>query len=388
MSPVYLDYNATTPLDPRALDGMHSFLKSEFGNPSSVHSHGRRARSALDEARERVAGFLGGSASEFFFTSGGSESNNFAVKGAAFARKDRRHVVTTEVEHSSCRESFDFLERRGFEVTRLPVDSNCVPDVSMLADCVSEKTSLVSCMHVNNETGVVMPIERIGEIAREKGAFFHTDITQSAGKIPVDLSSLPVDIASVSSHKLYGPKGVGAVFIKKGVSVRPFVHGGGQERGRRGGTENVAGIAGFGKACEIAAFESADDMKRVAKLREHLERFVLGGIEGAWLNAEAADRVANTSNFGFEGVDGESLVMALDIEGVSLSNGSACSEGNVDPSKVLLAMGLSEQRAKSCLRVSMGRFTSPEDIERFKKALKKVVKTARTAECCLNQGLV
>ncbi len=371
MDAVYLDYNATTPLDPRVAEEMDLFLKTGFGNPSSVHSHGREARAALDHARERVSVLLGGSPSEFFFTSGASESNNFAVKGVVSGCEGRRHVVTTPVEHSSCRASFDFLETAGFEVTRLPVDSDGVPDVSFLRGCVSENTALVSCVHVNNETGVVMPIEQMGEIAKSCGAYFHTDITQSAGKIPVDLSSLPVDLASVSSHKLYGPNGAGAIYIRKSVALEPLIHGGGQERGRRSGTENVAAIAGFGKACEIAESESSSDIKKVSFLRENLENFILGEIKGSWINGKTADRVANTSNFGIEGIDGETLVMALDIEGFSVSNGSACSEGNVDPSRVLLAMGLSKERAASCLRISMGRFSSSEDVEKFKKALKK-----------------
>lgn len=380
MDSVYLDYNATTPLDPRAREEMEVFLTNSFGNPSSVHSHGREARASLDCARERVADFLGGAPSEFVFTSGGSESNNFAVKGAAFARENRRHVVTTSVEHSSCREAFDFLRARGFEVSVLPVDSDGIVDMDALKNCVSEKTALVSCMHVNNETGVVAPIERAGEIAGSCGAFFHTDITQSAGKIPVDLSFLPVDLASLSSHKMYGPKGAGAVFVRKGVSPEPLIHGGGQERGRRSGTENVAAIAGFGKACEIARSESAADMERVAKMRDRLESFVVNKIEGSWINGESAERAANTSNFGIEGIDGEALVIALDIEGISVSNGSACSEGNVDPSKVLLAMGLGEKRAASCLRVSMGRFTQSADIEKLKTALEKCLKNIKDAD--------
>ncbi|MGI9558613.1 MAG: cysteine desulfurase family protein [Thermodesulfobacteriota bacterium] len=379
MTAVYLDYNATTPVDPRVAEEMEIFFKSGFGNPSSVHSHGREARAALDEARERVAAFLGGSPSEYFFTSGGSESNNSAVKGAAFSRPGRRHVVTTEVEHSSCRESFDFLEKNGFEVTRLPVDSDGVPDISALKKSVSEKTALVSCMHTNNETGVVMPVETVGEVARSAGALFHTDITQSAGKIPVDLSALPVDLASVSSHKICGPKGAGAVFIRKGVASAPLIHGGGQERGKRSGTENTAAIAGFGKACEIALSEGAADMERAAEMRDGFESFVLAGIAGSWINGKTAQRVSNTSSFGIEGIDGESLVIALDIEGFSVSNGSACSEGNVDPSKVLLAMGLGEKKAASCLRVSMGRFTTAPHIERLKTALVKCVETIRGA---------
>ncbi len=371
MSAVYLDYNATTPVDPRAAKETVFFLESGFGNPSSVHSHGREARAALDDARARVTALLGGVPSEFLFTSGGSESNNFALKGASLAYRGRRHVVTTPVEHSSCREVFDFLEKTGFEITRLPVDSCGVPNLDALRDCVSSKTALVSCMHVNNETGVVMPIEEIGEIARQNGALFHADITQSVGKIPVDLNHLPVDLASVSSHKICGPKGAGAVFIRRGVRVETLIHGGGQEKGRRSGTENVAAIAGFGKACEIALSEGAGDMRKTAALIEDLENFILAEIKGSWINAKTSDRVSNTTNFGIEGVNGETLVMALDIEGVSVSNGSACSEGNVDPSKVLLAMGLTPERSGSCLRVSAGRFSTPEDIERFKTALKK-----------------
>ncbi|QMU55716.1 MAG: aminotransferase class V-fold PLP-dependent enzyme [Candidatus Mycalebacterium zealandia] len=371
MGSVYLDYNATTPLEPRVRKEMEFFFAQSFGNPSSVHSHGREARAALDAARERVADFLGGAPSDFVFTSGGSESNNFAVKGAALAREERRHIVTTAVEHSSCREAFEFLRARGFGVTVVPVDSDGVADMDVLKNCVSEQTALVSCMYVNNETGVVMPIESAAEIAKECGAFFHADITQAAGKIPVDLATLSVDLASVSSHKLYGPKGAGVVFVRKGVVPEPLIHGGGQERGRRSGTENVAAIAGFGKACEIAHGESTADMKRVAEMRDDFESFVLSRIEGSWINGKSVERVANTSNFGIDGIDGEALVIALDIEGISVSNGSACSEGNVDPSKVLLAMGLGEEKAASCLRVSMGRFTKNADIEKLKNALEK-----------------
>lgn len=376
MPPVYFDYNATSPVDPRAAEEMKPFFTETFGNPSSVHSHGRDARAAVDLARERVARFLGAPPSGIFFTSGGSEGNNFAVKGAALLRPGRRHVVTTAVEHPSCRESFEFLERAGFRLTRLPVDESGLPDLAALEDCVSDETALVSCMHVNNETGVVMPIERAGEIAARSGALFHTDITQSAGRIPVDLSRLPVDLATVSSHKLCGPKGAGAVFVKKGVSPEPLIHGGGQERGKRSGTENTAAIAGFGRACEIAADEFHADMERAAALRDDFERFVLTEIKGSWVNGAAAPRVANTSNFGISGADGESLVIALDIEGVCVSNGSACSEGNVDPSAVLLAMGLSESRVRSSLRVSMGRFTTAGEVETLKKALRKVLQTA------------
>lgn len=377
MPAVYLDYNASSPVDPRAAAEMEKFPAGEFGNPSSVHSFGRGARAAVDLARERAAGFLGALPSEIVFTSGGSEGNNFAVKGAAFSRPGRRHVATTTAEHPSCRESFEFLERAGFRLSRIPVDRNGLPDLAALEDCVSGETALVSCMHVNNETGVIMPVERAGEIAARHGAIFHADITQSAGRIGVDLKNMPVDLATVSSHKLCGPKGAGAVFVRKGTRLEPLIHGGGQERGKRSGTENTAAIAGFGKACEIAAAEFASDMERITVLRDGFERFVLSEIKGSWINGAGAPRVANTSNFGIDGVDGESLVIALDIEGVCVSNGSACSEGNVDPSAVLLAMGLSESRVRSSVRVSMGRFTTAEDVETLKNALLKVLPTVR-----------
>ena len=379
MSAVYLDYNATSPLDPLALEEMRPFLRGAFGNPSSVHSRGREARAAIDLARERTAAFLGASPSEIFFTSGGSEGNNLAVKGAALAASGRRHLVTTAVEHSSCRESFAFLESAGFRVTRLPVDSDGVPDMAALERSVGAETALVSCIHTNNETGVISPVRRAGEIAAACGALFHTDVTQSAGRIALNLSSLPVDIATVSSHKLCGPKGAGAVFVRKGVSVPPLIHGGGQERGKRSGTENVAAIAGFGMACEITAGRGEEDMKKVAALKSDLERFILSDIEGSWINGGGAERAPNTSNFGISGADGESLVIALDIEGVCVSNGSACSEGNVDPSAVLLATGLAEDRVRSSLRVSMGRFTTADDVDAFKKTLVRCLDTMRAS---------
>lgn len=375
----YLDYNASTPLDPRVLEEMIPYLERDCGNPSSIHSPGSAACAALDLARERVSGFLGARPSEIVFTSGGSESNNYAVKGAALALSDRgNHLVATAVEHASCLETFRFLERNGFEVTYLPVDSLGLVSPEDLRDAITERTILVSCMYVNNETGVVSPVREIGEIARERGVLFHTDAVQALGRTQIDLSGLPVDMVSFSSHKICGPKGAGALYVRKGVGVEPLVHGGGQERGRRSGTENVAAVCGFGRACELLGGETRDEAGRLADLRDRLFEGLCGRIEGVGLNGHPEKRVCNTLNVGFSGTSGESVVMNLDAEGVSASTGSACSEGNVDPSHVLLAMGLGKEEALSSVRFSFGRFTRGEEIERVIRILPAIIERIRS----------
>lgn len=377
MEKIYLDYNATTPLDPRVFDAMIPYLKTNYGNPSSIHSYGNIAKAALDESRERVAEFIGSKPREIVFTTGGSESNNFAIKGVAYSLKEKgNHLITVETEHASCLEVFRFLEKQGFEVTYLPVDSFGLIDLDELADSVTDKTILISCMYVNNETGVINPISKVGEIAREKGVLFHSDMVQAAGKMEVDLSELSVDLASFSSHKVYGPKGAGALYIKKGVNLDSLIHGGGQERGRRSGTENVAGIFGFGNACEFTKKEFKEEQDRLLGLRELLSENI-SKVEGTYLNGHPDLRVSNTLNIGFEDIEGESLVMNLDLEGIAVSTGSACSEGNVDPSHVLLAMGLQKKEAISSLRISFGRFTKKEEIEKIIHALPKVVERIR-----------
>ena len=376
---IYLDYNATTPLDPRVLEEMAPYFAENYGNPSSIHSPGSVARAAVDCARERVSNYLGARPGEIVFTSGGSESNNSAIKGLASALSDRgNHLVTTAVEHASCLETFAFLERGGFEVTYLPVDSLGLVSPEQFRDAITERTILVSCMYVNNETGVISPIREIGEIAREKGVVFHTDAVQALGKMEIDLGDLPVDMASFSSHKICGPKGAGALYARKGIGLEPFVHGGGQERGKRSGTENVVAVCGFGYACELLRAELETENERLGKLRDRLFEELSRRIEGVYLNGHPDSRVCNTLNVGFPGTPGDSVVMNLDTAGVAVSTGSACSEGNIDPSHVLVAMGLEEQEALCSVRFSFGRFTRSEEVDRVIELLPAIVERIRT----------
>ncbi len=385
MKRVYLDYNATTPIDPRVFEAMIPYMKEEFGNPSSIHSFGSRAKAALDNSREQVAGFLGAHPKEIVFTSGGSESNNLAIKGVAFRLREKgAHLITTRIEHASVLETFRFLESHGFRVTYLGVDEYGLIDLDELRESITEDTILASVMFVNNETGVIMPIREIGEIVKEKGVIFHTDAVQAVGKVDIDLEDLPVDLLSLSAHKIYGPKGVGALFIRveafRGTPLQPLIHGGGQERERRSGTENVPGIVGLGKACEIAKVEMKTEESRLRDLRDELHKGILERIRGVKLNGHPERRLSNTLNLSFEGVEGDSLVMNLDIEGIAVSTGSACSEGNVEPSHVLLAMGLPREIAVSSLRFSLGRFTEREDIDRVIDALPRIVERIRKVE--------
>ena len=357
---------------------MLPYLTESYGNPSSIHSPGSIARAAIDLAREKVSGFLGAKPSEIVFTSGGSESNNFAIKGLAYALSDKGdHLVTTAVEHASCLETFKFLERRGFKVTYLPVDSFGTIHPDQFRDAVTERTILVSCMYVNNETGVINPIADIGKIAREKGVIFHTDAVQALGKIEINLSELPVDAASFSSHKICGPKGAGALYLKKGIKPQSLVHGGEQERGKRAGTENVAALCGFGFACELLYGEIERENKRLSGFREYLFEEFSRKIKHSYLNGHPDARVCNTLNMGFSGAPGDSVVMNLDTEGVAVSTGSACSEGNIDPSHVLLAMGLKKEEALCSVRFSFGRFTEEEEINKVAESLPDIVRRIR-----------
>jgi len=386
MNKIYLDYNATTPTDPEVLDSILPYLKDSFGNPSSIHSFGSDAKAALDLAREKVSSYLGSRTSEIVFTTSGSESNNFAVKGVAFGnRNEGNHLITTKVEHASCLETFRYLESEGFKVSYIGVDKNGLIDPSEIEETITDDTTLISCMYVNNETGVISPVQEIAEIAKRKNVIFHTDAVQAVGKIDIDLGKLPVDLLSFSSHKIYGPKGVGALFIRKGTRLTSLIHGGGQERGKRSGTENVAGIVGMGKACELLTREreTGDEKSRIRKLRDNLHNGLLQLIDNIELNGDKENIVNNTLNLSFGGIHGESLVMNLDIEGIAVSTGSACSEGNVDPSHVLLAMGQDRDKAVSSLRFSIGRFTSEEDIERVLEiipgVIERITKAKKTA---------
>ena len=383
MKKVYLDYNATTPLDPRVLEAMTPYFKEGFGNPSSIHSYGSAAKAALDEAREKTAALLGAGAREIIFTSGGSEGNNLAIKGISFAEGGRggKHLVTTKVEHDSTLDAFMYMETRGFKVTYLGVDKYGLVDLEELREAVTGETRLVSIIYANNETGAVMPVEDIAAVVKEKGALLHLDAVQAAGKIEMDLKRIGADLVSISAHKFYGPKGAGALYVRDGLarrlSLTPLIHGGGQERGLRSGTENVPAIAGLGKAAELALDELHSDRERVGRLRDELFARIYSGAGGVTLNGQPDSMVRNTLNLSFQGVNGGSLAMALDLEGIAVSTGSACSEGNVDPSHVLLAMGRTRQEAHSSVRFSLGRFTTREEIEYAASAVVAAVKRMR-----------
>jgi len=380
MSLIYLDYNATTPMDPRALESMIPYMREYYGNPSSIHSYGSKAKAALDESRERVSELIRTKPKEIVFTSGGSESNNSAIIGAAFALKEKgNHLITTEIEHASILETFRFLGNHGFKLTLLGVDHHGLIDVDELRESITDETILVSVMFANNETGVVMPINEIAALVKEKGIIFHTDAIQALGKMDINLNDISVDMLSVSSHKIYGPKGVGAIYIKTGLRIDPFIHGGGQERGRRSGTENVPAIVGFGKACEIVKEElkSQKSEVRIKEMRDRLHNGITDKIDCLKLNGHPEKRLPNTLNLSFEDVEGESLVINLDLEGIAVSTGSACSEGNVDPSHVLLAMGLSKQQASSSIRFSFGRFNEEKDVDRVLEVLPRIVERIR-----------
>jgi cysteine desulfurase len=383
MKNIYLDYNATTPIDPRVLEEMMPYLTEYYGNPSSIHSFGRKGKEALDKAREQVSLLISANPKEIIFTSGGSESANFAIKSTALKglSDNKNHLITTKVEHECVLESFMFLERQGFEVTCLDVDSDGLIDLDELRDSIKDNTALVSCMYANNETGVIFPVEKIAEIVKERGALFHTDAVQAAGKIDIDLNKIPADLLSISAHKFYGPKSVGALFVRDSLSQRislaPIIHGGGQERGKRSGTENVPGIVGLGVASAIAIEEMENDQLKIRNLRDGLLQSLKQNIKDIKLNGSIENMLGNTLNLSILGAVGESLTMNLDIEGVAVSTGSACSEGAVNPSHVLSAMGLSREEAASSIRISLGRFTEKEDIDYAASVFPKVVDRIR-----------
>lgn len=383
MKNIYLDYNATTPIDPRVLEEMMPYLSENYGNPSSIHSFGRKGKEALDKAREQVSQLISATPKEIVFTSGGTEAANFAIKSTArsLLREKGSHIVTTRVEHECVLESLKFLEKEGFQVTYLGVNSDGLIDLEELKEAITDETILVSCMYANNETGVIFPIDKIAEIVKERGVIFHTDAVQAAGKIDIDLEEIPADLLSISAHKFYGPKSVGALFIRDSfsqqISLTPLIHGGGQERGKRSGTENIPGIVGLGSASDIASNEMRQDESRIRVLRDLLLNRITQDIDGVKLNGLLEKMLWNTLNLSIEGVEGESLSMNLDIEGVAVSTGSACSEGTVDPSHVLSAMGLSKGEATSSVRISLGRFTEKEEIDYIASIFPMIVERIR-----------
>lgn len=381
MDRIYLDHSATTPLREEVLDAMLPYLRGAFGNAGSIHAFGREARRAVDDARDQVAALVNADPRDIVFTSGGTESDNLAVRGvaAARARKPARVVVSAVEHHAVLHAAESTRALFGVETVVVAVNADGVVDVDAVRAAIDERTALVSVMHANNETGAVQPVERIADICAEAGVVFHCDTVQSAGKLPIDVQKWPVSLLAISGHKLYGPKGVGACYIRKGISVIPQSVGGGQERERRAGTENVAGIVGLGKACELAKREMAEDARRIAALRDRLEHGVIERVPDAVVNGPLDKRLPTISNIRFPGADGESLVLALDMVGIAVSSGAACSAGSLDPSHVLLAMGLSHEAAQSAIRFSFGRYTTAAEIDRLLELLPDAVARARAS---------
>ena len=369
MRRVYLDNNATTPVLPEVMEAMRPYFGERFGNASSIHSHGQQTRAAVERARESVAALIGCRPSEIVFTSGGTEADNLAVFGVvgpgsrAGIVGDGDHVITSTIEHHAVLNACRHLEQIGCSVTYVPVDGRGVVGPEDVRRALRPSTKLISIMFANNETGMVQPVAEIGAIAREADVYFHTDAVQAAGKIPVRVDEIGCDLLTLSAHKLHGPQGVGALYVRKGTALSAQIYGGRHERSRRAGTENVPGIVGFGKASELAqaGFSRGDDLK-MSEMRDRLERELLG-IEACGVNGTDTSRVPNTSNIYFDGIDGEALVIALDLKGLAVSTGAACSSGAIEPSHVLMAMGMGAERARASIRFSLGKMSSAEDVE-------------------------
>jgi cysteine desulfurase len=377
---IYLDHNATTPLDPLVADRMTQALREVWGNASSVHHFGQQAKAALDEARGSVASLIGAEASDVVFTSGGTESDNLAIRGAAEALEaaGRRHLITSAIEHEAVLNTMKALAKRGWRVTTLAVDASGLVSCDRLRDAISDDTALVSVMHANNEIGTVQPIAELAAIAHERGALFHTDAVQSAGKLPLDVRTLGVDLLSIAGHKFYGPKGTGALWLKRGVRLVPPTSGGKQERNRRAGTENVAAIVGFGVAATVAKQKLAGEGERLGALRDRLEAGLLAAVPGSERNGAASPRVPNTSNLSIDRVESESLLIGLDLAGIAVSSGSACSSGTLEPSHVLKAMGLSHIRTLGSIRFSLGASNTDADIDRVIDVMPPLVAKLRS----------
>jgi cysteine desulfurase len=377
MGRIYLDYAATTPAHPDVVAAMQPYFTENFGNPSSVYSYGQEAREAVETARASVAALLGAEAGEICFTSGGTEADNFALQGTAFAGEGRDHIITTVIEHHAVLETCAFLEKRGFRVTYLPVDRDGLVDPDDIRKAIGRGTFLVSVMHANNEMGAIQPIAEISRITREAGVLLHTDAVQTSGHIPVSVYELGVDLLSVSAHKLYGPKGVGALYIRRGTELVPFLHGGGQEDGRRASTENVPGIVGFGRAAEITAAELQCEALRLTGLRDSLIAGILERIDDTCLNGHPTRRLPNNVNISVSFVEGEAILVHLDLEGICASTGSACSSGSMEASHVLLATGCPPELARGSIRFTMGRWTTGADVEKVLEVLPGIVARLR-----------
>ena len=378
MRRVYLDHAATTPMRPEVLEAMMPYFGERFGNPSSIYSFGRKGRKAIEEAREKVAALLGAEAREIIFTSGGTESDNMAIKGVAFANRDRGgHIITSAIEHHAVLDSCKYLEKEGFDVTFLPVDGYGLVDPGDVRKAIRKDTILITIMHANNEVGTIEPIEEIAEIARERDIYMHTDAVQSIGNIEVNVKKLGVDMLSLSGHKFYGPKGVGVLYLRKGVKIATYMHGGGQERGRRAGTENVPGIVGLARAMELAVGELEGHASKLRRLRDALLEGIMKRIDHVRLNGHPTRRLPGNLSLCFEFIEGESMLLNLDMKGIAGSSGSACTSGSLEPSHVLLAMGLPPEVAQGSLRLTLGRDNNEADVDYVLEILPPIVERLR-----------
>ncbi len=377
MERIYLDHGATTPLDPRVLEAMIPFLKEDFGNPSSLHFFGREVKKQLEEAREKVAGILGAEPEEIIFTSGGTEADNLALGGVVRALREKgKHIITTAVEHHAVLDTCTALKKEGFDITILPVDRYGMVEPQHVKEAIREDTLLVSVIYGNNEVGTVQPLEEIGQITREKGVLLHTDAVQTVGNLPLEVEKLQVDLLALSAHKFYGPKGAGILYCRQGIEIDRMLYGGGQERGRRAGTENVPGIIGMARAMEIAVEEKEENTRRMEKLRDKLIEGLLS-MEDVYLNGHPTRRLAGNVNASFEYIEGEALLLSLDYKGIAASSGSACSSGSMEPSHVLLAMGIPEQTAHGSVRFTLGRHTTEEEIDYVLEVVPEAVQKLR-----------
>jgi len=375
---VYMDHAATTPVDPEVVEAMVPYFTEIYGNASSLHSFGREAHNAMEEARSRVARLINAHPEEIIFTAGGTESDNIAIKGAVYANRSKGdHIITSTMEHPAVLETCRSLEKQGFKVSYIPVDKNGLIELESLHKAVTERTTLITIMHANNEIGTIEPMEEIAEIAGSKDVIFHSDAVQSAGKIPIDVKEIGIDLLSISAHKIYGPKGIGALYVKKGTHLEPIIHGGGHERGLRSSTENIPGIVGLGKAAELAKTRMSKDTADLTNLRDQLIEATLSDIEESYLNGHPTKRLPNNAHFRFTGIEGEALILNLDEKGIAASTGSACSSKKLLPSHVLMAIGLNEVQAHGSLRLTLGRENTKEDIEYVHQVLPETVKKLR-----------
>ena len=379
MKTTYMDYSATTYVKPEVLDAMMPFFTEKFGNPSSFYGISRETKMAVDNARAQVAKAINCDPNEVYFTGGGSEADNWAIKGIATAHmKKGNHIITTKIEHHAVLHTCEFLEKFGFEVTYLDVNEEGFVDLKQLEEAITDKTILVSIMFANNEIGTIQPIKEIGALCREKKVLFHTDAVQAVGSVPVDVKEMNIDLLSLAGHKLYGPKGIGALYIRRGVRIDNLIHGGGQERGRRAGTENIPGVVGLGKAIEIATENIEENRARLTVLRDKLIDGILERIPYARLNGPRGDkRLPGNSNISFEFIEGESILLSLDFEGICASSGSACTSGSLDPSHVLLAIGLPPEKAHGSLRTTLGAASTEEDVEKLLNELPPIIERLR-----------